>query len=200
VSTTRTAFNAGHTQDVHQGPLYNRSRQLHKYTSETGVYMVPIAGTASAGGESVRLVTLHRPYGMRTVLWDAAKQGSPPMMPKPEEETLSGDRLVSTGISLYQPTPMLGGQGFSWEVAGEYTYVQTNVRGKDSNYETGLWPFRVELNMPPNPNLSGYFLGTDSASLTDDPDGFSLQEMYTNPYFRYTSTTIVPTLFSEMIR
>lgn len=114
---------------------YTNYEQDSSYTYDTGLLALPVAGSESA----VKVIRLHGGYGTRTLKYDMARKGRPPIVPTMIDTP--NDTFLGGTITTELPT---GGQtslGYKWHVAGDYTFVQTTPRIVGLNtFPVGIYP------------------------------------------------------------
>lgn len=150
---------------------YHGNQQLHTFDDVSGLRVVARA----AAGSPPKLVRVHGDYGMRRVQWKSARAGRPPVVPRPEDISIStpdGSFSVTTdtylGGSVDLPMPQINEKqmGYDWEVNGSYTYLQTKNRklGTDP-LPTGGFPFQVF----PNDAMAARLLVDNGIQVTVSP-------------------------------
>jgi hypothetical protein len=129
---------------------YTGNHQLHTYDDVSGLRLVP----RTCGPPKV--VRVHADYGLRTIGWTAARNGRPPVVPKPEDIVIaSSDGSFSLTTDTYLggtvnlPLPQINERqgGYDWEVAGSYQFLQTTNRKMGTHpMPTGGFPHQVFPN------------------------------------------------------
>lgn len=105
--------------DLTDGPsTYGRFDSDSDYQYASGLMILPVASELSATVQ----VRQHGGYGTRTVTFDVAKQGNPPVIPA-ASEYVGNDRLLGTSLIVSTPSPNSTTGGYNWTIKGTYTYA-----------------------------------------------------------------------------
>lgn len=115
---------------------YQHYTQAHEFGYSPGVAVSPSSNRSGAA----RLIRLCGAYGTRTVSFDAARTGMPPILPSAADT--DGDTFVSGAVTLPLPIPDTRNTGYTFRGFGKYVYLQNDVRvpGTDP-LPTGAYPF-----------------------------------------------------------
>lgn len=121
---------------------YVNADQQHSYDDVSGLRVV----ARCAPGASPKLVRIHQDYGMRTVSFQSARTGRPPIVPTPGDISVGAnvvDKYLGGTFAL--PTPQRDDKGgYNWVVSGTYHYLQVTNRIPGVNVmPTGGLPYPV---------------------------------------------------------
>lgn len=163
-----------------QSSLYNSNNGGSSYTREEGLLVMPVMGVP---GTPPRIVRVHAPYGTREVRFAYSKRGTPPIFPSLGVNTptdpITGNQDIFLSGSLTASTPTIGGNEdqLDYAVTGHYTYIQSNLRGPNDNYQTGQIPYQTNTF---NANVIATIQGATLRNFANDygqlntPEGFIL--------------------------
>lgn len=87
----------------------------------SGLLVLPVA-SESATTVTVRV---HGGLGKRTVKFDIAKRGNPPVIPLPADT--ASDTLINSQVNVITPHPDDTTGGYNWAVQGTYEYITTGT-------------------------------------------------------------------------
>lgn len=124
------------------GSEYARADQTHEYEDVSGLRVV----ARCAPGASPKVIRVHADYGRRTVSFDTARAGRPPIVPAAGNITVGTKTTdIYLGGTFTLPLPIPDGKGgYGWRVAGTYTYLQVTNRVPGVNaIPTGGLPYPV---------------------------------------------------------
>lgn len=97
---------------------YGRFDADSDFQYASGVMILPVASELSTTVQ----VRQHGGYGTRTVKFDIAKQGNPPVIPAATDK-VGNDRLLSTSLVVSTPAPNPNTGGYNWSARGVYEYA-----------------------------------------------------------------------------
>jgi len=107
--------------DIPAKSAYKKYNVDNVHTISPGLLILPVA---SETAETVT-VRVHGGFEKRTVSFDIAKQGNPPVIPLPADTEL--DTLVNSEVNVITPSPDETTGGYNWTVKGQYEYVTTGT-------------------------------------------------------------------------
>jgi hypothetical protein len=125
--------------DVRQASHYLRYRQNTSYAYDPGVFVMAVASRTP----KTVVARVHGGYGVRKVDVDAAKRGSPPILPAANDT--DRDTLIGCVINIPLPAISSSSPEYDWVASGSYLFVTTHedgprVPGKDY-LPAGQYPF-----------------------------------------------------------
>jgi hypothetical protein len=107
-----------------QTSSYHEYAQHSEYEFNDGLVVIPLAKKDTDPPPHFLVVRRHAPVGMRTHRVQAAKSGTPPVVPA-LADTPSGDRFLGATLAVEAPETRGPNSGVrTYAVAGEYRYVQ----------------------------------------------------------------------------
>ena len=123
---------------------YGKYVSSSKFTHDLGVVVLPVASRTAAH----RRIRLHGGMALRTVRWEAVRDGRPPIAPTPADTGAPGNRgdyLLSSQVVTNLPTLNQQGGFYTFEMSGEYQYVQVTPRVLGTNtLPTSSFPYPVQ--------------------------------------------------------
>lgn len=137
---------AGRVFDKQTG-FYHEHRQTSEYRYDDGTEVVPLCKPAGAGAPHVVVIAMHAPVGIRVSRGEAAKSGSPPVMPMPND-TPSGDRLLSFNTEVWAP-----------DTRGSRLDQRTYAGSWEATYAQGCAPVLETFAVSPDESLPGVARG-----------------------------------------
>lgn len=139
--------------DQVQANLYRSHSLNNEYTLLSGKFSLPVAEEPPvdpgelASWSPVVVVAAHAPYRLREAVFEVQKNGTPPMIPSPED---TGAHKFLGG-SLYFHGPQIDPQasGFVWTVTGSYIFAEYVRSDPGDGFILGSFPFETSLSQFP---------------------------------------------------
>lgn len=123
--------------DSVQSGRYKQFTQENSYAKEEGLVMM---GCADGSPVVVRAV---KPYGIRTQVWSATKEGTPPVFPSPAPDT-ADSTLMSKTYKVPLPLPKAGpSPAWIFQISGAFTYLERTPTDETTGFPGAKMPFRV---------------------------------------------------------
>lgn len=134
--------------DNNHALLYRKYGGTNDYILSSGAFALPVAEPVPtdpvtlASWTPVVVVQAFAPYRTRTVSFDVEKQGSPPMIPAPEDA--GPHTFLEGGIRFSTPAINSDAKTSTWRVEGKYTYCETVYANADTGFVLGTpYPFNT---------------------------------------------------------
>ncbi len=102
------------------GAEYGDCQTATEFICVEGLLVVPRCKT----GSQPKIVTIHDPYTIREVKFNATRRTRPPIIPAPE--TLTGSTFLGGSVTI--PLPQINTQEgtYNWAVGGGYRFIEAS--------------------------------------------------------------------------
>lgn len=144
-----------------------------------------------------RIVRLHGPIEVTTIVWQMVKEGQAPYVPNPYlfDKNLIFKRGRRTAAV---PMPLPGYPGDTWSMSGEYEYHMSLPTDLNSNMPTGLTPWEQNITIDdafiPGANFINALLEKLPATFTPAPSPYPIRKgIQPPPYAPANNNDIPPT-------
>ncbi len=197
LQNTQTTQNAPDGQPEN----YYTYEQGNEYTYDPGLLVLPVAGP---DGSLPRVIKIHAAIGSRSIVTNAVKVDTPPIMPSLGVNTSEGDIFLSGVLSVPLPQINSNQNGFNYFANFQATYLQPGPpRGYTDIdcFQTGNYPFAL----PIIDAMAQYVLTAATINSTGDPDVTTLTSDQIPPStngqgtqdddWQWLSTTFLPDFF-----
>lgn len=130
--------------DVPHAGSYKSHQLYNQYELVEGLFHLPVAENPPedeqelAEWSPVVTVRAFAPHRIRHVQFATKKFGAPPVIPSPE--TTGAFTFIGGAINFPAPILSADGTGFTWNVSGEYGFVETVRSSPDDGFVLGSDP------------------------------------------------------------